>query len=198
MGDMFSGGGISSESTLDDMQHDLIFPLRNFAQEQLGRTPEGLDQLMQQLLSSTSKQSTDLAQQTWKQGFLDPVMNSFNSSVLPSINSKFSGIGGTLSSRRTKDLGDAATNMFAQASGQFGQMLPSIMSFPLQQTLGQIQGLGALQQQRWSPFQNASQFALQGTRSVAQEPAGAGWGLVNSGLQLLGTGLGSGFLKGGK
>lgn len=192
MGDFFDTGGPSSESNLDDFQHDLLWPLRNYAMRGLNTEDPAIAQLKARLLGSTSKQSTDLAERTWREGFLDPVVNDFKNRALPSINSSFSRIGGSLSSRRDKTIADSLGNVTSQASGQFAQMLPQIMAFPLQQTLGQIQGLGGLIETQWTPFRNASQFALTGSRSPVQSQPGAGWGLLNSAIQGVGAITGAG------
>lgn len=195
MGDFFKNSQLESHSDLSQQQQNLLGPLAGFAGGQLNKTQPGYDQLLQSLLGSTSTQATDLAKQTWQKGFLDPIVNSYQQRIAPQINNQFAGIGGSLSSRRTKDLGDASSNLFAQASGQFGQMLPQIMNYPLQQTLGQIQGLGGLQQQQWTPFQNASRFATTPTQQTQQAPAGPGWGLLGSAIKA--GGFAAGAIDGG-
>lgn len=198
MGDLFGGGGLSSESNLDDFQHDLLWPLSQYAQTQLKTPNPNLAALQSQLMRSTSGEARSLAERTWREGFVDPVVSSFKSQMLPAINSSFSRIGGSLSSRRDKSIADALGNVTSQASGQFAQMLPQIQAFPLQQTLAQIQGLGGLTDIGWAPFNYASRFATTGTRQAMQEPAGQGFGLVNSAIGALGFGLGGGFLSGKK
>ena len=78
------------------------------------------------------------------------------------------------------------------ATQSFASILPQVMSFPLQQTLGQIQGLGELQRQRFTPFQNALQFALSPTQQAASQAAGPGWGLLNAAINATGFALGGG------
>lgn len=196
MSDFFDTGGPSSESGLDDYQHDLLWPLRNYAMNALSSPDPAIAQLKASLLKSGSAESKALAERTWREGFLDPVVNDFKSRALPAINSSFSRIGGSLSSRRDKTIADALGNVTSQASGQFSQMLPQIMAFPLQQTLGQIQGLGSLTETQWSPFRNASQFALSSTRQATQNQPGPFWGLANSAAQVGGFALGGGFGSG--
>lgn len=192
MGDLFDGGGLASESNLDDFQHDLLWPLSQFAQQQLKTPNPNLATLQSQLMRSTSGEARGLAERTWREGFVDPVVNQFKNTMLPAINSSFSRVGGTLSSRRDKAIADSLANVTSQASGQFAQMLPQIQAFPLQQTLAQIQGLGGLTEQAWAPFNYASAFATRGTRQAMQEPEGAGFGLIKSGISALGFGLGGG------
>ncbi len=191
MGDFFGGGGSTSESGLDDFQHDLIYPLSQYAQRQLQSPNPAINTLQQQLMRSTSGESRALAERTWKEGFLDPVVSGFKNQMLPQINSSFSKIGGSLSSRRDKSIADALGNLTSQASGQFAQMLPQIQAFPLQQTLAQIQGLGGLTDIGWAPFNYASKFATTPTRSAVQQQEGPGWGLLGSAITA------GGFLAGG-
>ena len=192
MGDFFSSPGTSSESGVDDFQHDLFLPLRDYALKHLSGNQGSVDALTAALMGSTSDKSIGLAKDVWKQGFLDPVVSSFQQNTLPAINSSFSRIGGTLSSRRDKSIADAAGQLTSQASGQFAQMLPTIMNFPLQQTLGQIQGYGALTDAQWMPFKNAAGFATANTRQALQDPGGPGWGLLGSGMQAAGFAYGKG------
>lgn len=192
MGDFFDSGGSGSESGLDDFQHDLLWPLSQFAQQRLTSPNPAIQTLQDQLMRSNSTEARSLAERTWREGFVDPVLNSFKSQILPSINSSYSRIGGTLSSRRDKSLADALGNLTAQASGQFAQMLPQIQAFPLQQTLGQIQGLGGLSDITWAPFRNAAQFATANTRQATQQQAGPGWGLLGSAVTAAGAITGAG------
>lgn len=182
MSDFFKSPGIESNSSLSGQQQSLLGPLANFASGQLGQPQPGNAQLQSQLLSSGSKQSQQMASDIYNKAFLQPQLQAFNQFTAPAIKSRFAGIGGSLSSRSNDTLAQTLQGVQATAGGQLAQMLPQIMGFPLQQTLGQIQGLGSLQEQQWNPFNFASRFATAGTVQNQNQPGGPGWGLLGSGI----------------
>lgn len=191
MGDLFAQPGISSNSSLSGQQASLLGPLADFARGQLGQPTQGRDQLLAQLLGSNSEQSQKMSQEIYSKAFLQPQLQAFNQFTKPAIESRFAGIGGSLSSRVANTTAQTLQGVQATAGGQLAQMLPQIMSHPLQQTLGQIQGLGALQEQQWAPFNYAGRFATSPTVQNQQQPGGAGWGLLGSAATI------GGFLLGG-
>lgn len=194
MGDLFAQPELQARSNLSPQQQSLHSPLAGFLQQFFGGTGNGMTPEMQglqkQLLSSGSDQSQQMAQDIFSKALLGPALRGYDQQIAPRINESFAKIGGTLSSRRNdlqaRTLGDITTN----ATGQLAGMLPQIMSFPLQQTLGQIQGLGALQQQQFTPYSEALKFALTGTQQSQTTPAGMGWGLLDSAIKATGFALG--------
>jgi hypothetical protein len=115
-------------------------------------------------------------------------MRGFDTQVRPRINSSFAGIGGTLSSRRGNVMGQALADVTTNATGQLAGMLPSILNFPIQQSLAQISGLGALDQLRAAPVGRALPFALQGTDMFPQVPEGPGMSVLKEyGMSTAGT-----------
>lgn len=197
MGDLFKQPKLTTPSNLAPEQQALLSQLASYIGPQIGASQPGLDQLASQLLSSTTSDSKAQAERIFREALLNPAMDAFNRDVAPQIAGDYANIGGTLSSRRGQALTRGRTEVVNNATSALAGILPQIESFPLQQTLGQIQGLGAIQAQRFTPFQQALQFALTPTRSAAQRPGGAGWGLVNSAIGAAGFALGGGFGSGG-
>lgn len=154
-----------------------------------GQTPE-LDELTKRLLGSTSAESQALSERMFREALLDPAVETFNRSIKPSIAGDYAAIGGTLSSRRDKSIAEAGEGVVRGAQQSFASILPQVMAFPTQQTLSQIQGFGEIQRQRFTPFQQALQFALQPTQTAVQQPAGPGWSLLGAGLGAAGFALG--------
>ena len=76
--------------------------------------------------------SVEGAADIFQQNFLGPALQGFTQNTVPAINQQFAGIGGTLSSRRSKTIADAGATVQAQAQQQFGQFLPQIMGLQLQ------------------------------------------------------------------
>lgn len=190
MGDLFQSG-IQSTSNLSGTQQSLMGPLSNFASGQIGQPIQGLDQLRSSLLGSGSQQSQQMAQSIFSKGLMTPAMQQFNQYTAPAIQSQFAGIGGSLSSRVAATKGQVLQGIQSNAQGQLAQMLPQIMNFPLQQTLGQIQGLSGLTQTQWDPFNFASRFATAGTQNN-QQVTGPGWGLLGSVIGAAGFAAGAG------
>lgn len=171
----------------------MLGPLASYLQPLIGQAQPEIDQLTQQLLKSQGPEAQALSQKVFQDALLTPALDTYNRDVAPGIAGDYANIGGTLSSRRDKTLTQGRTDVIKGAQSSFASILPQVMAFPTQQTLSQIQGLGALQQQRFTPFQNALSFALQPTRQAAQQPAGPGWSLLGAGINALGFGLGGGF-----
>lgn len=133
----------------------------------------------------------------FRDALLGPALDSYNRDVAPSIAGDYAKIGGTLSTRRDKTLNQGRTDVVRQAESSLASILPSIEAFPLEQTLRQIQGYTALDNQSYVPYHEALSFALQPTRQAVQQPAGPGWGLLQSGLGAIGFAAGAGILGGG-
>lgn len=138
-----------------------------------------------------------MSERMFSEALLQPALDAYNRDVAPQIAGDYASIGGTLSSRRDQTLNQGRTDIVRQAQSSLASILPQVYSYPLEQTLGQIQGLGALQQQRFTPFQNAMQLALSPTRQATQTPAGPGWSLLGAGINAAGFGLGAGLFGGG-
>mgnify|MGYP001567907228 CR=1 FL=1 len=163
------GGSKSTTQTLRPEQLALLQPLadwiRPFLQPGAGASSDALER---QLLSSTSAESTALAERTFREGIFNPAIRQFNRTEAPAIASGFASYGGTLSSRRGLTLARARGDVMSGAEDALGRNLLAVQSFPLQQTLAQIQGLGALQTARFTPFHEALQFALSPTQQTTR------------------------------
>jgi hypothetical protein len=198
MGSLFSKPKTGSQSALSPEQEALLGQLSEFIRPQIGAGNPELDALMKQLMDSQGTTAQVNSERMFREALLNPAVETFNRSIKPSIAGDYASIGGTLSSRRDKSIAEAGEGVVRGAGQQFASILPQVMAFPTQQTLSQIQGLGEIQRQRFTPFQNAIQFALQPTRNTTQQPAGPGWGLLNAGIGLAGFGLGAGAFGGGE
>ena len=197
MSNLFKQAKSTSQSSLSPEQRALLGPLSEFINSRLGQPVEGVDQLASQLLSSGSDQSKAMAERMFSEALLGPALTQFDRQVAPRISESFASVGGTLSSRRGSTLAQSLTDVTSNATGQLAGLLPQIQSFPLQQTLAQIQGLSGIQALEYNPYQQALAFALQPTQQVAQQQAGQGWGILGS---LIGAGgaIGAGALTRGK
>lgn len=204
MGSPFSGGGVKSTFTGAPQQQRLLKPLANLflgSVDQAGAQYGGIQQLLAELLPQlqrdTSGESKALAERTFQEALLQPSLRAFNRDIAPGIREGFAGIGGTLSSRRGQAISRGLTDVHLGAQASLAQMLPQIQAFPLQQTLSQIGGLGALQQSAMGPIQQALQFALSSTQNVQQEPPGMGWSLLGDLIGAGGKALGAKMLPRG-
>jgi len=177
-------------SNLSKSQQGLLSSLIGGIQGDIGKNPEGYDQLLAQLLGGNSDLSRQMSERMFTEGLMAPALRAFDQSVAPRINAGFSRIGGIQNSRRGIETANALTTLQTNAQGQLAQLLPQIFSFPLQQTLAQIQGLGALQSARYTPYQIGSSLALSPTQQTVQTQQGAGWGLLSAGLGAAGFALG--------
>lgn len=183
--DSFREASLQSRSVLQGPQQNLLQPLSDWIMGQLQPAGEGSVPLQDRLTADTSDQSKTLANKIFSDALLGPSMREYDQTVAPKIAGDFAGIGGTLSSRRDATLNYGRQNVEQSAQGQLAGLLPQIESFPLQQTLAQIQGLGQLQTQRLQPFQLASAFATTPTQQTATQPQGSGWGILSSFLGIL-------------
>lgn len=190
MGSFFDEAELQSNSTLSRQQQSLLDPLAAFARTLLSDKNPQLDSLVNALLRSGTNKAKKQSERIFEEALLGPSMRAYERDVAPRVSGAFAGIGGTLSSRRDQTLTQGRTDVIKNVQSSLASILPQIESFPLQQTLGQIQGLGAIQSQRLAPFQSALQFALQPTQTVNQSPPGPGWGLLSGLVQGTGTGLG--------
>ncbi len=194
MGSLFKKPGLKTTSSLSQEQQDLLPALRDYISPFLnGDSPE-LGVLTRRLMQSTSGESRAMSERIFNEALMGPALRSYDTQIAPRINSEFARYGGSLSTRRTSALAQTLGDITTNATGQLAQMLPTIQSFPLQQTLGQIQGLTGIQSARFMPYEQALRFALTPTTSTQQSPGGPGWGLLNSALGaggfILGGGLG--------
>lgn len=185
MGNMFSTGGPKGVSVLSPEQRGLLGPLAEFVKPLIGQVPSWLEPLEQTVLRVTQPEAQALSERMFREALYGPAMEVFERDVAPKLEGEFARFGGTLSSRRAQTLAQERTNVVRQAQSSLAGILPQVMSFPLQQTLSQIQGMGGLSTLRYTPYQQALQFALSPTRSVDRAPPGPGWGLLGSAIELL-------------
>lgn len=179
-----------TQSGLEPEQRALLEELAGFIRPQLNASEGVLAELEAQLLGSNTAESRATSERLFREALLGPALESFDRDIAPSIAGEFAAVGGTLSSRRGQTLARERTSVINNATAQLANLLPEINSAPLNQTLGRIQGLQGLQTARLTPFQSALQFALTPTRSGAQQPGGAGFGLINSAIGATGFILG--------
>lgn len=192
MGSLFSKPRNKSYSQLDPTQQGLLQPLADFFLGEVNNDQPEIRNLISKLMSSTTDESRAMSERIFTEGIMAPALRTFDEQIQPRIASNFARYGATMGSRRGQAVADALTTVQTDAQGQIARMLPEIYNFPLQQTLAQIQGYGALQSQRLAPRQAAMQFALQPTRTIQQTAAGPGWGLLNSAIGAAGFALGGG------
>lgn len=192
MGSAFDTGGLDANFTGVGKQHALFGPLSALflsqiqsAVPQLADISNQIQGLIPQLTADTSAESKALSERIFEDALLQPSLAAFHRDIAPQIGESFAGIGGTLSSRRGQAFSDALSDLHTNAQASLAAQLPTIQNFPLQQTLSQIGGLGALQGATLAPLSQALQFALTPTRSFNQTPPGVGFGLLGD---LLGAG----------
>jgi len=184
------------ERTTSEYQERLMPFLEGFYTKNLtGGTP-GYSQLLQELLGSTTGRAQGMAREIFQDALLGPALRSFDRDVRPGIASGFANYGGSLSSRRGKSIAEGLTDVTKTATGQLAGILPSILNFPLQQTLQKIGGLQGLQQALFYPAQQALQFVGTPTRQVVQRQ-GFGETAIGAAATLAGYALGGGFKKAG-
>lgn len=117
----------------------------------------------------------------FNKGILDPALRGFEQEISPRINQQFAGLGASFGNRRAVEqsrvLGDIQTNAQSQFAGIQASARESAknrqlqaVGIPLQQTLGQISGLGSLGQQTFNPLQNF----LSGTTNALSATPGVG------------------------
>lgn len=176
----FRVGGLKNKSILGPEQESLLGPLSDWIKTQFTTGQPELDGLTTQLNRDTSDESRVMAGTIFSKALLGPAMEAFNQTVAPQIAGDFANVGGTLSSRRGQALAAGRVGVVRQAESGLAGLLPQIEAFPLQQTLAQIQGRGAIQQQRFAPYQNALQFALTPTRQNLDESPGPAWGVLSN------------------
>lgn len=191
MGSLFKTPKVEGRSGLSKSQQALLDQLVGSISPDIGQTPAGYDQLLAGLLGANTEESKTLAERMYREAYLTPALREFDTQVAPRIAASFSSIGGTQSSRRGQTIADALTTLQTNALGNLAAQLPNIQSFPLQQILGQVQGLGALQSIKYGPFSTALPLATQQTVQNVQSPAGPGWGLLGSAIQTAGFVAGS-------
>jgi len=180
------------ERTTSEYQERLMPFLEGFYTKNLtGGTP-GYSQLLQELLGSTTGRAQGMAREIFQDALLGPALRSFDRDVRPGIASGFANYGGSLSSRRGKSIAEGLTDVTKTATGQLAGILPSILNFPLQQTLQKIGGLQGLQQALFYPAQQALQFVGTPTRQVVQQE-GFGGMLIGGAATAAGFALGGGF-----
>ena len=195
MGSSFHNKG-GRERTTSEYQERLMPFLEGFYKKNLtGGTP-GYSQLLQELLGSTTGRAQGMAREIFQDALLGPALRSFDRDVRPGIASGFANYGGSLSSRRGKSIAEGLTDVTKTATGQLAGILPSILNFPLQQTLQKIGGLQGLQQALFYPAQQALQFVGTPTRQVVQQE-GFGGMVIEGAATLAGYALGGGFKKAG-
>lgn len=193
MGSLFRQPGVESRSVLSGPQQGLLDPLASFARGGLSSGTPGYDQLLSQLLGANSDQARTMSERIFNEALLGPASRAYERDVAPRVAGDFAGIGGTLSSRRDETLTRGRTDVIKGAESSLASILPQIESFPLQQTLAQIQGLGGLESTRYLPYEEALKFAIPPTQQNVQTPGGVGWGLLGSALGIGGFALGGGF-----
>jgi hypothetical protein len=176
----FRPGGLQNLSVLSEEQQRLLGPLADYISREFSTPNAAQDSLTSALMNSNSSEARATSERIFREALLGPSMRAFNEDVAPAIAGDFANVGGTLSSKRGQALAKGRTDVLNQSTASLAGILPQIQAFPLQQTLAQIQGLGAVQQQRYAPFQNALQFALSPTRQNIDESAGPGWGVLQS------------------
>ena len=109
---------------------------------------------------------------------LEPGLRAFDREIAPRIKEGFAQGGASFSSRRGETISDALEGVISSAQSQF-----TSQNFPLQQTLGQIQGLGAL----FNPALGAA-TAITQPHAVGQESPFA---TTIGGLQAASSGFGA-------
>lgn len=176
----FRVGGVGGHTTLSPEQQRLLGPLADYISGELGSNDPNQQALLARLMGSTTAESKAMSERIFEEALLGPAMRAYNRDVAPAVKGDYAGIGGTLSSRRDLALTQGRTEVVNNATSALAGILPQIQSFPLEQTLRQIQGLEGLQKQKYTPFQNAMQFALSPTRQNIDESAGPGWGVLQS------------------
>lgn len=181
----FRPGGLQTRSVLSTDQEQLLHLLSQWIPKQLDFGQDASDSLLQSLTRSTSGEAKAQAGTIFQDALLDPSLYAYNRDVAPKIAGDFANIGGTLSSRRTQTLNQGRVDVIRGAQSSLAGILPQIEAYPLQQTLAQIQGLGALQTARFAPFQQAAGFATAPTRQNLDESAGPGYGILSSVIGIL-------------
>lgn len=191
MGSFFKSPKLENRSTLSANQQALLQLLSGYIGGPATSLPSFYGPMTEALNRNTTAEGQALGERMFREGLLNPALRAFDTDIAPRINASFGGISGALSSRRSEALTEALGDVTTQAQAGLAQLLPTAMSFPLQQTLSQIQGLGALESLRYQPFELASRLATSPTNQTVQSPQGPGWGLLNSGLGAGGFLLGS-------
>jgi hypothetical protein len=205
VGDFFDMGGTESGATILPAQRRVLQMLRDYFTSNLGDTDQlqgqvrtALSDLIPQLLRDTTDESKAMSERMFLEGLINPAMKNYKGEISDQIDLAFAGQGATMSSRRGQAHADVVSNIYEGGQAQIAQMLPAIHSFPLQQTLGQIQGLSGIGAFGSQDINQAMQFALQGTQQYYQESAGPGWALlgdlINAGGYMGGMGMANGSL----
>lgn len=187
MGSLFKTPRTRAGSLLTPSQERLLEEVLNVAGERLASSGIGFEGLASKLSRSTAPQGQALGERIFREGLLAPALRSFDEEIDPRIRANFAGIGGSLSSRLADTRARLLEGVMTNAQAGLASTLPTALSFPLSQTLAQIQGLGALEDLRFRAPGFAAQVATTPTRQFYTQPAGPGWGILNSGLQALTT-----------
>lgn len=187
MGSLFSTGDSDPRSMIIGSQTRLLNQAAGTLTSDIANGNKSYDALLKQLFASSSKQGQADAERIFTEGLLRPSLNRFDKEVAPRIGASFGAYGGSLSSRRGDAMAQALSDVYTTAQASLGQNLLAIRSNPLQQTLAQIQGLGALQNIRYQPFGVAGQLATSPVLGGGGSGAGPGWGMLNGALTAAGT-----------
>lgn len=171
----FNNGGTRTPNTITARQEGLLNELRSILGREISNEDPMIAGLRQQLLSDTSAESQAMSERMFTEGMLQPALRNFDKEIAPRIGASFANYGGTLSSRRGDALSSALGDVYSNVQAQHAQLLPQIKAFPLSQTLAQIQGFGAINQEKYRPFSLAGQVATTSVKGVTQEQPGPGW-----------------------
>lgn len=212
MGSIFGGIGslvgvgdkpnVMSPTTLDQYQQYLerLFTRRypntfeNMLQ-QLNHAHPRVDRAIQQQLSGRPQDTGHL----FRTGILQPALRNFHRAIQPQIEDAFAGQGATFSTRRGQAVTDALSGVYSDAQSQLAQQqFASVESarqrqlqaigLPLQQTLGQIQGIQGIS----APL---LQFLGTQTQELAMQPGNRTQ--IGQGVAAFGQGWGGGSSGGG-